>query len=1799
MTMKYSVFPLLFLFINAAFSSEVSYFEQEPNNDPVKANRLNPPVKVLGEMSGADQDMFVWDVKDADADYQWDIELKGRVGQLTKVELMQLQMSEDGKDVLRADTIFSMKSRNGLDTQIKKNLVFAAGKYYFAFSSASRSKVVLGNQSLLDSELLGDLDQTTAAEVKKTLDSETQDFSNYRLTIRKRKKLYPLTINPNNNQQNPTSLYKNSSQGVFNQQKSRWLQFEIKESESDNKWQISGHSSVGNSIALKLYDSDINVMAEVKSSDDGYYQLTDLQFSAGKHRLELISKNPNKVTSLKLQITGQIIAGEEKEPNDSEEYANSFEIGETIKGRVGTDKEYDYFKFKVPEALSGHRFSVEFSNPEQTNFRVCLLKKGIYEFKCELSDSDISFKHISLNSGEYGFIVYKGVANSSYEFAIEDQGIRNTLFEAEPNDSFESAVMMNGKRIVKGEFNGGEYDYYKFNIDKESQLWTVQVNGQNIHSISLYNAKGKDVQSLRFSGDTKRAKLPNLLLMPGEHVISVKGEDSNYLLRVFSTGKPKENFEKEPNDSSNTATKIDFGQKKKGILANIADRDFYYFKLDNEQHFKLTIQPPADGSIKYYLNWNGMSLGSFQSQAGKAMIFQGTYPMGEYSLELKTTKNPSDSAYSVELLRMPALSCQQDCEPNDSIQQAEAVAENFNISGFAGDHGDSDWYRLPMFQSETIVSFKSKTKDERSIRVSDGTGQAFKRDWDYDNKYYSFTLPAKEQAYIKIPELDQAYDFDILVNGIQSNLPQTEIEIKDISIKYSELEDKIKAYSRYGQKSVGQVIITNSGTESKLLSISTKSSHFQVTAQLNEQKIQLQAGESQSLPLTVSFPPDINHKQKIRIELIASEKDRQFSVKHYEFEGSINSEAINPYVFWPLEKELLGGLNVASFAMNASRTAEDIKLNNSAVGRGFDKLFDGLSMSGDGFRYRGGRKTESDYITIDLAGEEAHEIIGVSLNPLSEGSVQYYLKDFELQLSLDGIDFKTVLSNQLLPVGKEQSFVLNQASQAKYARLVLLNSFDNRDKSMISLGEWKVIARANSLVNMTKGFNIADVKHGGNVVWALPETSNKWDINLLTEEKENTYVRSKNNDEWQWVVGFHQQRAALISEIQWISQDFSEKKQFFDRVKISVSTTSPVGPWQEILSSDISNTEVANTFALKKPRWARYVKFNVGAVPSREYRYMPETIKIFEQPVSENYSSILAEWGEYNPFSYYEMTKPQSLKNKYPELNNTTKNTAYDLSELQMISGQVQLEQADKPDWYKFKLDQGKNTINISLTGDPTIKTVIQLQDENGQDVPLIQGESNHQQSNYSAHLAAEKYYYLKVFEPPRSVVFSWDTSGSTNNYQSLIYKALNAYTQGVVNGRDEVNFLPFGGQLLMKEWYGKPYLLKTVLNDYPRTDDSSEAETSLKIATKALENRQGSKAIVIITDAITGKDENLWESFIKVQPQVFTLGIIDNGFGGNPNRQIDLLQAWSQVNSGEFHKVESSAEVDIAFQRVAAKLRQPANYSLSLASSFEKELGPGQLKIKQSTQSTSSAVELILDASGSMLKRLNGKRRISVAKEVLIKAVTEIIPAQTPLALRVFGDKQANSCRTDLAIALKPLNPQSAKSIIEKINAKNLAKTPIADSLAKVASDLKKHKGKKIVVLVTDGEETCDGQPEEVIAKLIEQGVDMRLNIVGFAIDDESLKSQFNQWSTQGGGKYFDSNNQESLKNSISKALKTPFSVFSQSGQLIQEGTVNGDSLELLPGYYTIKIYGNTIKTIEKFEVKGEVEQLIDLDKL
>jgi hypothetical protein len=254
----------------------------------------------------------------------------------------------------------------------------------------------------------------------------------------------------------------------------------------------------------------------------------------------------------------------------------------------------------------------------------------------------------------------------------------------------------------------------------------------------------------------------------------------------------------------------------------------------------------------------------------------------------------------------------------------------------------------------------------------------------------------------------------------------------------------------------------------------------------------------------------------------------------------------------------------------------------------------------------------------------------------------------------------------------------------------------------------------------------------------------------------------------------------------------------------------------------------------------------------------------------------------------------------------------------------------------------------------------------------------------------------------------------------------------------------------------------------------------------------------------------------------------------------------------------------------------------------------PGTVEVTAaSALPAGSAVEIILDASGSMLQKIGKERRIDIARQTLTKLVTATIPAGTPFAFRVFG-RMEDSCQSDLDVPLGPLNVQAVSAKIASLEPKNGAKTAIGASLEQVASDLRSVQGERLVILLTDGEETCGGDPAAAIEKLKKSGTSVRVNIVGLAIDDATLAATFRHWADAGSGTYFDAQGAAALNDAMSKAMRPGFEIVDAQGAVVGEGLAGGEPVRVMPGNYTVRLAGRngagqsvTVRAKEKATVR------------
>jgi len=168
-----------------------------------------------------------------------------------------------------------------------------------------------------------------------------------------------------------------------------------------------------------------------------------------------------------------------------------------------------------------------------------------------------------------------------------------------------------------------------------------------------------------------------------------------------------------------------------------------------------------------------------------------------------------------------------------------------------------------------------------------------------------------------------------------------------------------------------------------------------------------------------------------------------------------------------------------------------------------------------------------------------------------------------------------------------------------------------------------------------------------------------------------------------------------------------------------------------------------------------------------------------------------------------------------------------------------------------------------------------------------------------------------------------------------------------------------------------------------------------------------------------------------------------------------------------------------------------------------------GQSKVQQKMPEK-TRILFLFDGSGSMLEQWGrpNQTKITIAKSILIQIVDSLRQNEKlELALRIYGHRsirEANNC-TDTWLEV-PFKAKNHQAIIDKLrDIKPKGVTPITYSLEQSAKDFPASSGyRNIVILITDGIESCGGDLCATSRELQKKGVFLRPYIIGLGLRAE-----------------------------------------------------------------------------------------------
>jgi Ca-activated chloride channel family protein len=211
----------------------------------------------------------------------------------------------------------------------------------------------------------------------------------------------------------------------------------------------------------------------------------------------------------------------------------------------------------------------------------------------------------------------------------------------------------------------------------------------------------------------------------------------------------------------------------------------------------------------------------------------------------------------------------------------------------------------------------------------------------------------------------------------------------------------------------------------------------------------------------------------------------------------------------------------------------------------------------------------------------------------------------------------------------------------------------------------------------------------------------------------------------------------------------------------------------------------------------------------------------------------------------------------------------------------------------------------------------------------------------------------------------------------------------------------------------------------------------------------------------------------------------------------------------------------------------------------------------------------LVLDASGSMKEpHGDGRTRFQAAVSAM-RQVVGSLPDDVEVGLRIYGSRIADgpgSCKdSELVVPVEPTDAQALRSALGK--ARPLGNTPIAYSLEQAAGDLP-DSGSRTIVLVSDGEESCGGDPCKVARDLSQQGLDLHVDVVGFQVD-AAARNQLTCVAQAGRGTFYDAPDADALVSQLSRLSARAARAYAPQGIPVEGADDAGGAPTLEPGRY------------------------------
>lgn len=177
----------------------------------------------------------------------------------------------------------------------------------------------------------------------------------------------------------------------------------------------------------------------------------------------------------------------------------------------------------------------------------------------------------------------------------------------------------------------------------------------------------------------------------------------------------------------------------------------------------------------------------------------------------------------------------------------------------------------------------------------------------------------------------------------------------------------------------------------------------------------------------------------------------------------------------------------------------------------------------------------------------------------------------------------------------------------------------------------------------------------------------------------------------------------------------------------------------------------------------------------------------------------------------------------------------------------------------------------------------------------------------------------------------------------------------------------------------------------------------------------------------------------------------------------------------------------------------------------------------------------IIYDSSNSMWGELSDASRKYEAGRTALGDFLSSTAAGRDIGFRAYGHRRKDDCRdSELMVGFAPSETAATQIETAVAGIRPTGKTPITWSLQEGLKDLDGEPGD--ILLISDGIETCDADPCDLMRDWKSQGVNVRVHVVGIGLT-EMERTGLVCIAEESGGTYFDADTELALEEALSNA--------------------------------------------------------------